>query len=121
MQEVHFTFSNAMVPILHEIEHGNPLKALDSALSLLNPTSSQGTRLLVLQMICVAALAAQGQLAVDNEDVLNLIFHPELPLSQKRFVALCLLRSLATHPDVFLEPVLRNRAFLLFDATLSDI
>jgi hypothetical protein len=107
--------------IHNEIQNKAPLRAIDLALSHLGTGSPEKNEKRCLRLLLKAALAAQGRPISDTDDVYDIIFHPELGPGERRFVAVCLARALSGAPNLFLEPALRNRTFLLLDAALPDI
>lgn len=104
-----------------ELQAQRPLVAIDISLQLMQRDTDEKARRRSLRLLCRAALIAQKVPLDDNDKTLDAAFNPQLAPSAKRFVAVCLLRAIGAQPDLFIEPSVRNRAFILFDAAIPDI
>jgi hypothetical protein len=97
------------------------LATVELALSVVSREGNDEAQRRALRTMCRATLAYLGESVPDDKNAIEAIFRPDLAPSSKQFVALCLLRAIAANPNLFVEPALRNRTFLLFDTSLQYI
>lgn len=103
------------------IEKQQTLAAVDLALQFLNTHGDEKIRKRAFRQMCRAALAHMGRQLSEAERAVEVIFDPGLPPKSQRFIAICLLRSLAYDPDIFMDLTIRNKTFISFDNALQDI
>jgi hypothetical protein len=107
---------------IHEaMEHRKYLVAADIAITSMEPNTNHKFQKRLLRFVCKAVVLDSGVALVAEEQSVEAAFRTELPSSAKRLLSVCLLRALASNPDLFVEPVIRNRTFLLFDTNIPDI
>ena len=113
--------ADALAAIHDALARGQNLAAIDLALSSFDRGADEKAQRRTLRLLCRGALLHCGATVSDTDAAIDAVFSPELAHSTRRFVAICLLRALAANPDLFVDAVLRNRTFLLFDAVLPDL
>jgi hypothetical protein len=119
--ELETTAIDALVQIHHALERGRHLTAIDLALASFGRGADEKAQRMTLRLLCKGVLLHCGTTVSDTDPAIDAVFRPELAHSTRRLVAICLLRALAANPDLFMDAVLRNRTFLLFDAVLPDL
>jgi hypothetical protein len=112
---------DALAEIHDALERGRHLAAIELAMRFFDSEAEEKTQRRALRLLCRGALLHCGAPASNTDPAIEAVFHPELPQSTRRFVAICLLRAIAANPDLFSDVALRNRTFLLFDASLPDL
>jgi hypothetical protein len=113
--------ADALAGIHDVLARGQNLAAIDLALSSFDRGADEKAQRRILRLLCRGTLLHCGATVPDSDAAIDAVFSPELAHSTRRFVAVCLLRALAANPDLFVDAVLRNRTFLLFDAVLPDL